>query len=550
MMSNRFTNGGRRGWRSGRMSLAVFRVCLAGCAAPAAQAATEAAAAYVPVRHEVVIGPAERRAAVLSGFLTGAGAADLVTVQESAGGARLLRVFSFVDGAWRPALEASLRSEVAFVDVANLDGRERLIVYGAGRLSWFDVETGREQALMDLTADIEPPPGGGVLHVDVTRDLNGDGRDDLVLPQGQGFQVLVQTAGGRFADAVGIGPTTGAGGVCGSADAGYRCRPWDDGGRVHEIDYDRDGRNDLAFWAGDRFKVHLQDEHGTFAVAPLEFTTDVSFDSDEIASLAAPTGIRGRRRDRMPAGASTGRVLHSMSDVNGDGVADLVVFALDGSSLWKMRSSHEVYFGVPGADGGTDFPPAPGAVLESTGILAGIDRSDFDGDGQIDVMLTSFRPTVLRAIRVLVQSILTGSGAFDLEFYRMRGGRYVSRPDAVREIRPKAGRKTGDRTFFPAVLVGDVNGDGRADLLVQRNLRKLQVYLGVPGPDLFTRRPRRIAVAMPRGEEHMWLADLNRDGRQDVLMHHASSSPASTNGQQRVTILMSGPAATDTQPLL
>ena len=96
------------------------------------------------------------------------------------------------------------------------------------------------------------------------------------------------------------------------------------------------------FWNQDHFVVHLQDEQGLFpGKASTTFTTAIPFDSDQIASLAAPEGIRSRRRDNMPEGESTGRVLDSLTDMNGDGVADLVVFSLKGSSLWKMHSSYE-----------------------------------------------------------------------------------------------------------------------------------------------------------------------------------------------------------------
>ena len=301
------------------------------------------------------------------------------------------------------------------------------------------------------------------------------------------------------------------------------------------MDYDLDGRSDLVFWDGDRFVVHLQDESGLFSTDAKTFTTGISFDSDQIASLAAPTGIRNRRRDHVPEGESTGRVLDSLTDVNGDGVADLVVFALKGSSLWKMHSSYEVHFGAPAHGGGTEFSPEAGAVVESQGILAGIDRHDFDGDGQIDVMLTSFRPTLFSVIRVLVVSLLTGAGSFDLEFFRMEDGLYGERPNAVREIRPRAPRKAGERNFWPAVRLGDLNGDGRSDLLVVRNRKRLHVHLGVPGLDVFARRPRRIAVAAPEDEEYTWLADLNRDGKQDILMHHTSTATE----PHRVTVLLS-----------
>ena len=532
-MKRRATIRDERSHRQARIGVLAIRVCLSGCMMPAAvHSSAEPPAAFAASRHEVIAGVAERLT-ILTGFLTGRPVADLAAVHLDGDGDRRLRLLSFAEGDWSTTAEATLRPEVSFVDVAGIDGRDRLIAYGAGLLTWFDPESATERDLAAVTSDFRESDRGEVLHVDMTRDVNGDSLDDLVLVHGHGFEVLVQMPRGRFADPVTVGPASGLDRVHG-AD-GYRYRPWEEGGRVHDMDYDLDGRPDLVFWNDDHFAVHLQDESGLFsAQVSATFTTAVPFDSDQISSLAAPAGIRRRRRDHMPEGRSNGRVLHTLADMTGDAVADLVVFSLKGSSLWKMHSSFEVHPGAPAPGGGVEFSTAVGAVIESQGIIAGVDQHDFDRDGQVDVMLTSFEPTVLSAIRVLVTSLLTGAGSFDLEFFRMEDGIYAARPNAVRQIRPRSPRKTGERAFWPAVRPGDLNGDGHADVLVARNRKRLDIHLGVPGPGLFAKKPQRIAVAVPQDEEYTWLADLDRDGKDDILMHHPS-----TTAPHRVTVLMS-----------
>ena len=44
-----------------------------------------------------------------------------------------------------------LHPEVSFVDVANIDGRDRLIAYEPGRLNWFDPESATERELVAVT---------------------------------------------------------------------------------------------------------------------------------------------------------------------------------------------------------------------------------------------------------------------------------------------------------------------------------------------------------------------------------------------------------------
>ena len=266
----------------------VFGVFLLSFASPAA-------AEFTFAQYEVVLGAAERQT-VLTGFLLGGAVADLAVVNIDENGDRRLRIHAFGDSTWVPRLGATLRPEVLFVDVANIGGRDRLIAYEPGRLNWFDLKTATERELVAVTSNFNPPRRGEIPHVDVTRDVNGDGRDDLVVPDVDGFWVFVQMSDGTFADPVKIGPSTEMSRIYG-AD-GYRYDPWSQS-RVHEVDYNRDGLSDLVFWNAHHFEVHLQDERGLFTPKAETFTTDVAFDSDNLSSLAT--------------GDMTGKVLYSLT---------------------------------------------------------------------------------------------------------------------------------------------------------------------------------------------------------------------------------------------
>ncbi len=489
-------------------------------------------------QYEVVIGSAKHRT-VLTGFLLGSTIAELVVVNIDENNDRRLHIYAFGDDTWVPILDATLRSEVLFVDVANIGGHDRLITYEPGRLNWFDPESATERALMKITSNFNPPLQGQISHIDVTRDVNGDERDDLVVPDVDGFWVFIQMSDGAFADPVKIGPSIEMDRIYG--DDGYRYNPWAQG-RVHEVDYNQDSLGDLVFWNEDHFKVHLQDKRGLFASVPIIFTTDVSFDSDDLGSLVAPEGVRQRRKDHAASGDMTGRVLHSLTDMNGDSVADLVVFSLESGSnrflgqtseLWSMHSTYEVHFGALTHDR-TLFSPDIGAVIHSDGIPFGLEPHDIDHDGQTDVMFTIINPGIFKTIGMLVSALLTRSVSMDLHFYCMEDATYPDKPNARRKIRTTSLGESGEKAaaHFPTVLIGDVNGDRHSDLLVQQGRKELRVFLGVPGPDLFSRRPQKVSVTMPN-EEYAWLEDLNKDGKQDMLLHYPS-----TTEPHRVTMLI------------
>ncbi len=503
-------------------SMLVFGVCLSSFAMPAA-------AEFTFEQYEVVTSSAKRQT-VLTGFLLGGASAELAVVSIDDNGDRRLRIYAFGDGTSVPILDATLRPEVLFVDVANIGGRDRLIAYEPDRLNWFEPESATEHALVAVTSNFDPPRRDEIPHVDVTRDVNADDHDDLVVPDVDGFWVFIQGNDGTFADPVQLGPPTDMSGIYG-AD-GYRYDPWSQG-RVHQMDYNRDGRSDLVFWNEDHFEVHTQDERGLFAPVAKIFTTDVAFDSDDLSSLAA--------------GDMQGKVLHSLADLNGDGVADLVVVSLEGRSISEKSSAYEVHFGAPTPDGGTMFARSVDIAFQSDDrIQLGMDRHDFDRDGQVDLMLTTIELKFLKgSLWKTIKGFMGDDIRLALEFYREERGHYPDTPNAIRTIaldgvpshrepgsvsldivlrgathERRKTQKSWPRAFNSTLLIGDVTGDGRSDLIIGQHPRHLAVFVGVPGPGLFSRRPQDVAVAVPNDEEYTWLVDLNRDGKQDILMHH------------------------------
>jgi hypothetical protein len=267
------------------------------------------------------------------------------------------------------------------------------------------------------------------------------------------------------------------------------------------------------------------------------FTVDIPFDTDGAYSIAF--GFSGENMFSLIFGfreKTKRRVLHTLRDLNGDSVADLVIHSLEGRSLGKQRSLYEVHFGTPTPDG-VVFARDVNMTIRPRGTAGGLQPwgyssqwlQDFDGDGEIDILFMD----VQTGLGGMSRAMFGNSISIDLELYRMENGIYRSKPTTRRKIRPALDLFDAHGVFFPAVLLGDVNGDRRSDLLVGKNWEELNVFLGVPRPELLARTPQKVRVAMPNNEQNIWLVDLNTDDKQDILTHHPS-----TTESHRVTLLI------------
>ena len=521
----------------------IFSIFLLGCSGKSSREAKQAAP-FTFKQHEVITGTTKHQT-VLTGFFLGSAIAELAVVHIDEKNARRLRIYAFSENTWVPKFETTLRQEVLFVDMATIGGHDRLITYEPGRLNWFDPDSAAELALMEIKTNYNALNANEIPHVDITRDLNRDGLDDIIVPDIDGFWIATQLNNGSFSEPVKLGPPepfldkSALDETLNYREVGINALTifWYLS-RFHQMDFDRDGHIDLVFWNVDHFDVYRQDVQGMFSTVPETFTINVPFDTDGAYSIAF--GFSGENMFALISGFRENtkrRILHAFRDMNGDGVADMIIHTLKGRSLGKQHSLYEVHFGAP-IPNGTVFEQNANATIQPQGTAGGLLPwgyssqwlQDFDADGDIDILFRDVNTTV----GGMARAMLGNSIAIDIALYHMENGTYPKKPTVRRKIRPNFDLFEKKRVFFPAVLLGDVNGDKRPDLLTGKDWQEMHIFLGVPGPELLAREPQKVAVAMPEDERNIRLVDLNKDNKQDILIYHPSDSET-----HRVIILIS-----------
>ena len=375
---------------------------------------------------------------------------------------------------WREAHRAALPDGAVLADGMTIAARERLVTFDGERLTWLDPSdwSFRVLDLAPLTTLYRGLPRSVAL-ADIGRDVNGDGRDDLALPDFDGLWIVLQDETG------------------GSARRQAACA------RVHARGEPRSLSMCRRLPA--RLRRRRSRRSGVVGRTPGRVR-----DADDGRA-------RGRRRTggwrRAIAsfherGASAGHC-GSLADSTAM-VSPTSPFATaSGQAPMEVETAIHFHFGRrEGA--ATAFDEKPTSLVP-TGSIGDVRMTDIDGDGRQDMLAMSGEFSVGK----LAMALMTGSISVDAMIYLMGADGFDDEPTASRKM--KLGMDN------PAPALADVNAMAAGtSYRSQRTASRYCSARTAPGSSR-----RALEVDAGAGDERpssVTGADIDRDGRDDLIL--------------------------------
>jgi len=279
-------------------------------------------------------------------------------------------------------------------------------------------------------------------------------------------------------------------------------------------DVNGDGAADIVSATRHEIRLFLANEAGAF-----------NADASEILPLNLMTEVDHRR--------GSGGVVSSATDIDGDGLLDLMITHVEGSFA-DATTTTRIYRNR----NGLWRLDEPDTVFVNEGAISSDLLLDLEQDNRLELVRIRLKFNVLE----LVELLLTREIDASIEIHRwLDEGRYEARPSSKRKISTAISFDTfRPRGFMPRGRV-DLNADGRMDFVTSADGKGIEVYLG----DTKTLFRKRTAVQKFATGGRIRFSDFNRDGFEDFVLFDSQKPGAPVVVGRNNGILPGSPAGAD-----
>ena len=355
---------------------------------------------------------------------------------------------------------------------------------------------------------IDVPVGGDLPYWDLVSDVDGDGKDDLILADPRAYLIYLQRGDRRLVQhgrvEVDFGfvtqATSAIGGGAGrgrESAEGFRSRSIRTGRTIARLalaDTNADARLDLLAMKDGRVLVFPQSDEGRFDARP-------SFD------------FRLGARQRGRAGEDSGSTI-AHGDVNMDGRVDFVTARIEAKDLLtRLRLYLWSESGIK---------RSPSQIIKVKGLGGAPTLIDVNGDGYLDLCYLTLRADLILSLRR--SSIEELAGTYYLFLFRPEEGIFSTKPDIKHDLSMAltSDMESNQSDSFIS-FEGDFNADGIRDLIVFENKGELAIFAcrarsNDPMKLKLDSRPMHVfTIELPLDIE---VVDLDGDAKSDIVLRY------------------------------
>lgn len=419
-------------------------------------------------------------------------------------------------------LEAFTATAVTVPDNAQLFGKlmragqtaEELIFLTTQGISVYQPATDTVEELIEVLSIYRAVDAKRLRQMDMVIDINGSGLGDLLIPDFTAYHLLIQTKEGDF-DRYSL-PIENLVQLWGKEPHFMPRKPY-------LIDFNLDGKTDVVFVRDGQLRVFLQQPDGAFTHDYQTVSLGITLSSDVEAIVRSGEG-------RDFSGLIIQRV-HDITDLDNDGLADLIIRREQYLSAVEQHENYRIHYGRR-SDQGLVFAPEPDAHINTRGIQFESVFVDLNGDQRKDF----YTPSATFGVGTIIRALLSGTTSLDMQFYLMKDDRsFGDKPDVNHKATANVsiGRAAID---LPLLQVAHLHTSDKKDLLVGEGQEQLQIFRN-DGNQLFGGEIRRFKTALPRNGTQVKVMDINRDGRDDLVLPFDNQEPEDRRNQIRFLIM-------------
>lgn len=401
----------------------------------------------------------------------------------------------------RPSLVVKVPDEAAFLDVGDVGGSGvRDPVYmcreGVSRMVYDPGKKAFEfPRVLEFECRLIPPRVKRLAAVDILRDLTGDGKDDIVVPELHRLIVFENNGGCSFQR---------WGEIRYKPKADFYREVLSQTGRLKEVVHfprlffgKGKEKNIVILYDGTWVTICGEKEEGAFEVIdhrPLYGKDDREYEEESRSYF--------------------GKVVY-FEDLDEDGAYSLIIA--------DNRNGKVEFF--KGGDMGKPYEIEQ--TIQTEGWILSPSFQDMNGDGLKDLILPSIEKIgIFTILRVFFTS------RFDIQymiFFNRRKPLYPILPDISRSVSLPLSFSAGHegiqvRHSLIYSFEGDYNGDGMKDLLLKSSPKALGLFYGKRGRDYSEKPDKTLPFEpLPRcssARTKIW--DVNGDGISDIYLHQTA----------------------------